>query len=529
MTRWRFSIGRAIAPFVIPLAFVLVQLRHVAFITGIVNLDYFPHVDWALRLDWGAWDEFFGPIHPSGLAALIRLGLDLGADSERVGQALSMVGAGLGLMGTYALASAVSRSIGFAVLCQAFVGLHSEYLLYGGREGTDTLAAGFQLLALGLFARGLAGQASGLPSARWLVGGALSAGLGYQFRYVSIVTAAVLGLVLVALTLSSRDRRALRSLAISGAAFVAATLPQWLPAWYATGSPLANQGQNVWFHVLQKGDYISEWGRAPPGITVVDVIGMDPRLFLSHWLDNFGRFWFSPDLQILEVPLFLIGPAGVLYLVLAGRSVRPAVRLLLLSFVLLHAAALSVLYLDRRFLMIMIPPYTVGAVFLATRIARFVRWNRGVPITAAHVAAALGIALAAPAGFRYALDQPRMSDEIVLINDVLHSAGVQRPEEVLSTELGLHDLVAPTRLRYPQAYWATPGHREVGSLVDDARSRGFNFLIYGREVGLPAADRPAPSLRRSSGTNTHLQQSEAGAGDLSSRGSRSSPPESGSL
>src|SRR6266540_3697296 len=84
--------ARAAIPLAVPLLYVLAIARHNAFVIGVTNLDYFPQIDWALRLQWDAWQHWVYWKWPVGLAWLIRLALGLGIDSERFGQALATVG-----------------------------------------------------------------------------------------------------------------------------------------------------------------------------------------------------------------------------------------------------------------------------------------------------------------------------------------------------------------------------------------------------------------------------------------------------
>jgi hypothetical protein len=105
---------------------------------AIGNLDYFPLVDRAVHLSFSSWDAWVDWIHPVGFPWLVRLGLEVGVNAARWGQALSILGGVLGLIGTYVIAWAVTGRHGFALVCQIFCA--AAYLsLFGGGEGKHTV------------------------------------------------------------------------------------------------------------------------------------------------------------------------------------------------------------------------------------------------------------------------------------------------------------------------------------------------------------------------------------------------------
>ncbi|MSQ24025.1 MAG: hypothetical protein EXR58_05680 [Chloroflexi bacterium] len=488
-----FNVNRLLGyaiPLLVPGCLVLALAHHLAFVIGITNLDYFPQVDWALRLEPTRWVDWVNWQYPVGFPWLVRLGIGAGIDAARLGQTFSVLGGVFALFGVYGLARAVGGSRTFAVVCQVFAALNARFLFFSGFEGNDMLAAGLQDCSLGLVALALArGEKDGSPKAIWIGLAAVSAGLGYLIRYTSLVTAGAAGLVLVAIALRSSRRDAWRAVVLYGVLFVLASAPQWVPTLVVTGSPLSNdQGPNVWFAVFEKTDFIKDWADAPPGITVAGVFARAPGQFVEHWWTNFQSFWFSPDGALLGVPLGMAGPVGLVYL-LASRGPGWPIKLLLAIFVSLHVSALSMMRLDPRFLNLLIAPFTVAAVYLfAQTLPSHLRWRR-FSVRVGPALTGLGLLLAAPAFVAFLKDQPQMARDIVQVSDLLHGAGMQRPEEVLSTELTLEDLGATSRLRFPQAYWVAPGIESLSTLLETARAQGFRFLVYG-----PAGPRSYPKL-----------------------------------
>ena len=477
--------GWVLAMVLVLLAFVLVEVQREANTMVISNLDYFPLVDRAVHLSFSSWDAWVDWIHPVGFPWLVRLGLMLMLDAAHFGQALSILGGVLGLIGAYALAWAVSKSHPFALVCQIFTAAAGYYLFYGSIEGNDMLAAGLQLLAVGTLAVGLVKPADGdAPAVRWIMLSALSVGLAYLTRYTGLITAGVGFIVLAGVAVWQRKRQAWKVLGLYVMIIVIVTALQWVPSWIVKGSPLSNdQGQNVWFHVYGKSDFLTEWNTAPQGITLTQVFLLDPGKLVRHWWDNFQSFWVSTKLTLVEEPLKLFGLAGLLFMLIAGSTIRVSVRLLIGLFVLLHIAALSLMRLDPRFLIMMIPILTIGAVYLFWRILPR-QWRIGrvrVPVQLLAVIVGLLFALRMPIGFAEAARE--VDSAVIEASDVLHAAGLRDAREVLSTDLHLQDVQSLSRARFAQANQLNLPHDTLTSLLNAARERQFRFLIYDKDAG----------------------------------------------
>jgi hypothetical protein len=474
-----------IAPTLVIIAFVFAEVLRNANNIAIGNLDYFPLVDRAVQLSFSSWDGWVNWIHPVGFPWFVRLGLELGVNAARWGQALSILGGVLGLIGTYAIAWSVTGRHGFAVVCQIFCASAGYYLFFGSVEGNDMLGAGLQILSLGLLIVGLTKSTrEEAPRARWVVAAALFAGLAYLTRYTGLITALVCLVVLIGLAVWRRRRSFVKMAGLYVLIFVVVTAVQWIPSWIVKGSPLSNdQGQNVWFHVYQKSDFLTQWPQGPSGITVAQVFFMNPGKFISHWWNNFQSFWVSPTLTLVEEPLKLFALAGLAVLLLTGTAVRIRVRVLIGLFVVAHIAALSLLRLDPRFLIIMIPLLTIGAVYLFWRILPE-KWRIGrsvIPVQLIALLVGLLFVFKMPLGF--AGTPVKVEPDIIAASDVLHTAGMKNAREVYSTDLRLQDLQSVSRARFAQANDSRLPHDSLASLLDTLRQRQFRFVIYDASAG----------------------------------------------
>lgn len=477
-----------ILPIAVTIAFVAIEVQHVTPLTTIVNLDYFPPVDRARVLSLSSPEGWIHTIHPVGYPWLIRLGLELGWDAARIGQALSVLGGVWGLWGAYLVALSVFRDKRWAGVVQAFVAMSGLFLYFASVEGNDMPAAGLQLMSLGVLAASTLRPEGGRSRDIFLAG--LIAGLAYLVRYNGMLTAMAGALWLGLVAIVERRGAAWKSVAVwkpvvlYGAAFLLGSALQWIPSLLITGNPFYNdQGQNVWFHVYEKSDFIREFGQAPSGITLVQVIAMDPVRFVQHWWGAFRLFWIDPELALLDAPLRLFGQAGLVFLLLARGPASGKVRGLLAIFVMAHLAALSMMRLDRRFLIILVPILATGAVYLLASLIP-PRWeHRRFLLPLNILVLVVGLAWAARGALDFAQEKLSPDWTVIQASNVLHAAGMQSAHEVLSTHLRLQDAAAPGRDRFEQAYAAAPDQESVASLVNVMRARGWRFFIYDQGTG----------------------------------------------
>ncbi len=487
-----FSGAGLVVPVLIVIAFVTIEILHVAPMSTVGNIDYFPMVDRALQLSLRAWDGWVSWKHPVGQSLAIRVGYDLGFDVIRVGQAWAIVGGLLALCGTWLVARSVFDERHLATIALAFTASSSVVLLYSSIEGNDAMAAGLQSLALGGLALFLGRRAD--RRLVWWSG--VSTGLAYLFRYNGMVTAMACGVTLVVAALMERKLDAWKVVGLYVGGFLLGAAIQWVPSLIVAGNPFLNdQGQNVWFHVFGKTDYFREWQQAPSNVTVWQVFITDPRHFITFWWGWFSGFWIKPELTFLDAPLKLFGQAGLAFMLIAPGSASGRVRGLLGWYVVGHLASISMMRLHERFLFILIPLLTIGAVYLlAAMLPPRWEWRRlAVPVRTAVLCVGLVWMGQVPASFVRWPATPSQTG--IKVSNILHSAGMRSAADVLSTHPYLQDASSRARLRFVQAYAATPEFKSLNELYQAMRANQWRFLVYHRDEGpkmYPSLDQLSP-------------------------------------
>jgi len=459
-------------------ALVLVELSHLREHITIGNLDFFGMVERARSLpgDLPAW---VSGLYPVGIPLLLRLGLTLGLDVARAGQVVSILGGALCLYGGGLLTWHVTRNRGMALLVMAYLLSTRAVLFYSGFEGTDMLAAGLQVLALGVLARD--------PQDRRVVlaAGAIN-GLAYLARYTAMVLLLVCLTYLLIMALVRRERRALWTAPLYGLGFLIGALPQIVPSLLVKGDPFyQTQAYHIWLKLYANSDFVRALQQASPvEITLWELFWLEPRRFLANWWREFSRFWLTLEIALLDQPLAQIGKAGFLFAVLGARRLPVAYRVLLSLVIVGVVGGLSIFTLDTRFLILLIPVLMLCALYFLWRLLPD-RWTLGrirLPV-GLLVLGVLWVPLSAvPWEFAHTGEGGPHAG-VIETSNMLHAAGARAASEIVSTNLYHQDVSSPTRDRFTMLYdlEAPP---TVDALRRLALESDYRFLIYDAPGGL---------------------------------------------
>lgn len=480
--RWYLNM----APWIIALVFVAVEVRRVAGQVAVRYPDFFPAAEWASRFDvrhLAQWRWADG-LYPMGYRLLLRLGVELGLDVLSTAFVLSILGGLLGLVGTFLLVRRMTGSWALALLTETALASTSYYLFFASLDSTDMLAAGLQILSVAtLFAKGKARRTAFIAG--------LLAGLSYLIRYTASLTILLCTLYLAGYVWSRRARPVgartrnrwwmVPFVYLLGAGIGAA--PQLIASTLVEGNPFYTiQSRNLWFHVTGGSDYIFEWNTAPEDLTTLEIVLTYPRELLTHWLDQFRSFWLSRSAVVLDAPFAPFMHAGLLFTLLVPSKIEHSDRAFVGLYAIGHLALLSLIRLDKRFLIVLMPVFAFTTVyFLWSILPSAVRVRAlSLPVrTPVMVLLAIWSA-SYPLEFMRTNFQDR---EVVDVSNTLHAAGMESAEQVYSTHTGYHDVADSWKRRFPQAASIAPRLASYEELLALLRDNDYQFFIYDDDTG----------------------------------------------
>jgi len=456
---------------------VVIEASHLRAHITVGNLDFF---GMAARVNLlpGTLSAWVNGFYPVGIPLLLRLGVAVGLDVVRSGQIASTFGGVLCLCGGGLLAWYLTRSRAMALLTMAYLLTTGTILFYSGFEGTDMLAAGLQVLALGVLARD--------PRDRRIVmlAGFVN-GLGYLIRYTALVMLVTCLAYLLTMALYHRERKELWTVLVYSAGFLLGALPQTIPSLLVKGNPFyQTQAYHIWIKLYADSDFVrANWQKPPVRITLWELFWLDPGRFVANWWHEFRQFWYTVRVPLLDQPLAQLAKAGFLFAALDARRLSGEYRALLSFFVVGMVGVLSIFNIDTRFLISLVPVFTVCALYFLWRIvpSRIVLGRIRLPVSLLVLVALLGPLLRISWEFAHRGEGGPHAATIETSN-ILHAAGAQTAGEVLSTNLYHHDVASPTRDRFGVLYQI-----QAPPTVDDLRQvaleSGYRFLFYDSSGG----------------------------------------------
>jgi len=459
-------------------ALVAVEASHVRGQITVGNLDFFGMAARAKLLP-GTLSAWVNGFYPVGIPLLLRMGLALGLDVVRSGQTASILGGVLCLYSGGLLAWHLTHSRAMSLLTMAYLSTTGTVLFYSGFEGTDMLAAGLQVLALGVLARN--------PRHRRIVllAGIIN-GLGYLVRYTAMVVFVVCLAYLLTMALHRRKRGDLWTVPIYGLGFLLGSLPQIVPSLLVRGNPFyQTQAYHIWIKLYANSDFVRTLQQTTPvEITLWELFWLDPRRFAANWWHEFSHFWLTLSVPLVDQPLAQLAKAGFLFTVLDARRLSVEHRALLSFFVIGVVGILSIFNLDTRFLILVMPVFMVCALYFLWRLlpAVLVFGRLRLPVKLLMLVLLLGSLLPVPWQFAHTQEGGPHTN-VIETSNMLHAAGAQAADKVLSTNLYHQDVMTPTRDQFKMLFLLeTP--QTVASLRQLALESGYRFLIYDSSGGL---------------------------------------------
>mgnify|MGYP000883804097 CR=1 FL=1 len=471
---WLAIGGWAASALLLLAAFSVVELSHLQGHITIGNLDYFGMVGRAKNLpaSLSAWVD---GLYPVGIPLLARWGLALGVDVAHFGRIVSIFGGLLCGLGTAALALHITHSRLFALIALAAVLSTGTLLFYAGYEGTDMLAAGLQVLALGVLSRDVRDRHGAF------LAGAVT-GLGYLIRYTALLSFLICTLYYVALAIGHKEKRRLGCVLFYGLGFVIGAAPQMVPSLMVTGKPFyMTQVYHIWIKLHGGDDFIATWG-SDPTIGLIKLIALDPWLFVRNGWGEFTQFWLRQDPTLLDQPLLQFSRAGLLLFVCDRRAPWEQ-RLLLAGYAVGITTALSIFTLNTRFLIILLPLFIISALYIVWRVIPCVHIKGvTVPLNTLALVGLLVVAMPSFSAYAHTREGGPHANVIQTSNRMM-AAGASGAQEIASTNLYHQDVSSPTRDAY-QKLFAMPAAASLSEWRVQALAAGVRFIIYDNDNGV---------------------------------------------
>ncbi|MBN2004026.1 MAG: glycosyltransferase family 39 protein [Anaerolineae bacterium] len=472
--------AQAIAPWLIALAFVAVEIRRVWVQVAVRYPDFFGWAERAARLDFAnlAHPDWVHGLYPLGYPLLLRLGREMGFDVLHTAFAISIFGGFLGLLGTYWLVRRMTDRWWLAILTELLQACMVFYLFYGNLDSTDMLASGLILCAFPL----LLVEKRRRMAAFWA---GLLVGLSYLIRYTASMTVVSCVFFLSIPFILRRDRESLWGVgAFLLGAFIGA-FPQFLCSFLVKGNPFYNeQAHNLWFHLRGSSDYIYAWQEVPMDIGMLEVIRQQPKAFFTHWGQMFLSYWRTTEGYSVDGFLSVFAMTGFWFTLLyKGADLKPKARVFFGVYIVSLIALLALARLDRRFLITLMPFQVFGSLYsvwsLLPEAVTVRRWQ--VPLRLPLLLLLCISYLPQPFSFMLSNhgDAP-----LVEVSNTLHAAGMQTAGEVFSTHVDYQDVASPWKWRYATAFALASDLETREEILGYIQGNGYRFFIMDRTMGL---------------------------------------------
>ncbi len=428
----------------------------------VTMVDYWLHLQWARQLTLSNLETWVHPFYPVGYFVWLRIGLALGVDVVRHGQFLSLTGSIGCIVAVYWILYTATRRTGLSLAGVTLLTLHPFFRFQALQEGTDMLAAGLQLLALAIV------FLNKDDSRRFYILSSVAAGVligsAYLIRYTALL---LIPIVIIFLWVKNKadQRKLILSIALFTAAFGLGALPQIVASVAVTGTPFYNeQARNVWFGMYGDFNWTENWGRIPPGITLLEIVRADLQGFLSHWAHEFGRFFsydhnaYATDPLALERKVTLWEPllnhllwlVGSVLLLFDKRLTQPQTALLLMA-LFLTVAITSMGWLFTRFLLIPLAIQVVVIVLAASQLSeRLFKMDHSATIGSLLLLSAFALLFwfntTWPVKQQFTQEMVRRVEDI---QPILEAVGISQPEDLITNNRLYQDIADPTHPQYP--------------------------------------------------------------------------------
>ncbi|MEJ5311235.1 MAG: hypothetical protein WHX52_15840, partial [Anaerolineae bacterium] len=217
---------------------------------------------------------------------------------------------------------------------------------------------------------------------------------------------------------------------------------------------------------------------------IVNPMTIQEKFIHGYWGKTFLSYWLTGDGYSVDGLLGMVAQAGFWFALLFTRGdLKPKARAFFGIYSVGLVALLSMVRLDRRFLITLMPLQVFGSLYFAWSLlpAKAPVRQRQIPARTPLLLLLCLSYLRQPLAF---MTSNHGDVALVEVSNTLHAAGMQAASEVFSTHVEYHDVASPWKWRYAMAFALARDLKTQDEILGYIQAHGYRFFIMDKTTGL---------------------------------------------